>query len=120
MVANKEMPANNLKEFITLAKAKPGGFTYASPGLGSTGFLANALFNYNAGIDVVHVPYKSSPDCVTAVIRGDAQIYFAPASIANELVQANRVRAYAVATPKRIPSMPNVPTLQEAGVPSFL
>ena len=120
VVANKEMPANNLKEFIALAKAKPGGFTYASPGLGSTGFLANALFNYNAGIDVVHVPYKSSPDCVTAVIRGDAQIYFAPASIANELVQADRVRAYAVATPKRIPSMPNVPTLQEAGVPSFL
>lgn len=120
VVASKELPAKDLKEFITLAKAKPGGYTYASPGLGSTGFLANALFNYNAGIDVVHVPYKSSPDCVTAVIRNDAQIYFAPASIANELIQADRVRAYAVATPKRIPSMPNIPTLQEAGVPSFL
>lgn len=120
VVASKELPAKDLKEFISLAKAKPGGYTFASPGLGSTGFLANALFNYNAGIDVVHVPYKSSPDCVTAIIRNDAQIYFAPASVASELIQADRVRAYAVATPKRIPSMPNIPTLQEAGVPSFL
>lgn len=120
VVASKELPAKDLKEFISLAKTKPGGYTFASPGLGSTGFLANALFNYNAGIDVVHVPYKSSPDCVTAIIRNDAQIYFAPASVASELIQADRVRAYAVATPKRIPSMPNIPTLQEAGVPSFL
>jgi len=120
VVASKELPAKDLKEFISLAKSKPGSYTFASPGLGSTGFLANALFNYNAGIDVVHVPYKSSPDCVTAIIRNDAQIYFAPASVANELIQADRVRAYAVATPKRIPSMPNIPTLQEAGVPSFL
>ncbi len=120
VIANKEMPAKDLKEFIALSKAKPGGYTYASPGLGSTGFLANALFNYNAGIDVVHVPYKGSPDCVTAVIRGDAHVYFAPASIANELIKADRVRAYAVATPKRIPSMPDIPTLTEAGVPSFI
>jgi tripartite-type tricarboxylate transporter receptor subunit TctC len=120
VVANKEIPANTLQDFIALAKAKPGKYTYASPGLGSTGFLANALFNYSAGINLVHVPYKSSPDCVTAILRNDAQIYFAPASIANELIQAGRVRAYAVATPKRVPSMPNVPTLPEAGVPSFL
>lgn len=120
VIANKEMPAKDLKEFIALSKQKPGGYTFASPGLASTGFLANALFNYNAGIDIVHVPYKGSPDCVTAVIRGDAHIYFAPASIANELIKADRVRAYAVATPKRIPSMPDIPTLAEAGVPSFI
>ena len=120
VIGSKELPAKDLKEFISLAKAKPGGYTFASPGLGSTGFLANALFNHNADINVVHVPYKSSPDCVTAIIRNDAQIYFAPASVATELIRSDRVRAYAVATQKRIPSMPNLPTLQEAGVPSFL
>jgi tripartite-type tricarboxylate transporter receptor subunit TctC len=120
IVASKEMPAKDLKEFIALAKARPGGYTFASPGLGSTGFLANALFNYDAGVDVVHVPYRSAPDCVTAIIRNDAQIYFAPASVANELVQADRVRAYAVATPARIPLMPDVPTLREAGVTNFV
>jgi len=120
VVASKELPAKNLKEFITLAKAKPGAYTFASPGLASTGFLANALFNYNAGINVVHVPYKSSPDCITAIIRNDAQIYFAPASVASELVKSDRVRALAVATPERIPSMPDIPTLAEAGVPSYL
>lgn len=120
VLGSKESTAKDLKEFIAAAKAKPGTMTYATPGLGSTGFLANALFNYNAGIDLVHVPYKSSPECVTALIRNDAQLYFAPASVANELVQADRVRAYAVATSERIPSNPDVPTLKEAGVPSFV
>jgi tripartite-type tricarboxylate transporter receptor subunit TctC len=120
VIGSKELPAKDLKEFISLAKAKPGTYTFASPGLGSTGFLANALFNHAAGINVVHVPYKSSPDCITAIIRNDAQIYFAPASVASGLIQSDKVRAYAVATPKRIPSMPNIPTLQEAGVPSYL
>jgi tripartite-type tricarboxylate transporter receptor subunit TctC len=119
VIANRDLSAKDLKEFIALAKANPGGYSFASLGLASTAFLANALFNHDAGIDIVHVPYKGSPDCVTAVIRGDAHIYFAPASIASELIQADRVRAYAVATPTRIPSMPQVPTLAEAGVPTF-
>lgn len=119
LIVNPELPAKTVKEFIDLAKAKPGTMNFASPGLASTTFIAGALFKDAAKIDLVHVPYKGAPESNMSVVRGDSQMYFTPASTAVELVQSGKVRALAVATDKRETSMPDVPTLKEAGLPNF-
>ncbi len=110
-------PAKNLKEVIALAKAQPGKLNFSSPGLASTTFIAGALFRQAADIKTVHVPFKSAPDAVTAVIRGDAHMYFAPVNLSRDLANAGKVTAIAAATAKRLPEMPNVPTFTEAGLP---
>jgi tripartite-type tricarboxylate transporter receptor subunit TctC len=92
---------------------------FASPGLGSTTFIAGALFKDAAKLDLVHVPYKGAPESNMSVVRGDSQMYFTPANTAAELVQSGKVRALAVATATRVPEMADVPTLKEAGLPDF-
>src|SRR5262249_4121290 len=87
------------------------------PGLASTTFIAGALFRKAAGVNIVHVPFKSAPDAVTAVLRGDVQMYFAPVNLARDQAAAGKVNAIAAATPQRIPAMPDVPTLTAAGLP---
>jgi tripartite-type tricarboxylate transporter receptor subunit TctC len=119
LIINPELPAKTVKEFIDLAKSKPGAMNFASPGLASTTFIAGALFKDAAKIDLVHVPYKGAPESNMSVVRGDSQMYFTPANTASELVQSGKVRAIAVATDKRVPTMPDVPTLKEAGLPNF-
>jgi len=116
LIVNPEVPAKTLKEVVDLAKAKPGTMNFSSPGLASTTFIAGALFRKAAGINIVHVPFKSAPDAVTAVVRGDAQMYFAPVNLAKEMAEAGKVRAIAAATAERIPELPNVPTFREAGL----
>jgi tripartite-type tricarboxylate transporter receptor subunit TctC len=119
LIVYPELPAKTLKEFIALAKEKPGALNFASPGLGSTTFIAGALFKTAAKIDLVHVPYKGAPESVTSVVRGDSHMYFTPANVGLELVSAGKVRALAVTTPKRLPTLPDVPTFAEAGLPEF-
>jgi len=116
LIVNPDLPAKDLKELIALAKAKPGILNFSSPGLASTTFIAGALFRKAAGINIVHVPFKSAPDAVTAVVRGDVQMYFAPVNLAKEMTEAGKVRAIAAVTPQRIPDMPDVPTFREAGL----
>lgn len=82
----------------------------------STTFIAGAQFRRVAGINLVHVPFRSAPDAVTAVIRGDAQFYFAPVNLARDQSQAGKVRAIAAATAQRIPELPEIPTFTEAGL----
>jgi tripartite-type tricarboxylate transporter receptor subunit TctC len=110
-------PVKTLKEVIELAKKEPGKLNFSSPGLASTTFIAGALFRKAAAINIVHVPFRSAPDAVTAVIRGDAQFYFAPVNLARDQSEAGKVTAIAAATAQRIPEMPNVPTFTEAGLP---
>jgi tripartite-type tricarboxylate transporter receptor subunit TctC len=117
LIGHPGMPAKNLKELIELAKKEPGKLNFSSPGLASTTFIAGALFRKAAGINIVHVPFKSAPDAVTAVIRGDAHMYFAPVNLTKDLASAGKVTAIAAATAKRIPDMPQVPTFTEAGLP---
>src|SRR5262249_53090955 len=117
LIVNPEVPAKSVKELIALAKQKPGALNFSSPGLGSSTFIAGALFRKAAGIDVVHVPYKGAPESVTAVVRGDAQMYFARINLAKELAEGGKVRALALAIPARNPDMADVPTFNEAGVP---
>jgi tripartite-type tricarboxylate transporter receptor subunit TctC len=109
--------ATSLKELVALAKAEPGKLNFSSPGLASSTFIGGALFRKAAGIDVVHVPYKGAPESVLAVLRGEVQFYFAPINLAKEMAEGGKVRALAVATPARNPSMPDVPTFAEAGLP---
>ncbi len=78
LITYPEVPVKTVKDVIELAKKEPGKLNFSSPGLASTTFIAGALFRRIAGIDIVHVPFRSAPDAVTAVIRGDAQFYFAP------------------------------------------
>jgi tripartite-type tricarboxylate transporter receptor subunit TctC len=116
LIAHPDVPAKTLKEVIDLAKAQPGKLNFSSPGLASTTFIAGAQFRRVAGIDIVHVPFRSAPDAVTAVIRGDAQFYFAPINLARDQSQAGKVRAIAAATAQRIPELPDTPTFTEAGL----
>lgn len=110
-------PVKTLKDVIELAKKEPGKLNFSSPGLASTTFIAGALFRKAAGINIVHVPFRSAPDAVTAVIRGDAQMYFAPVNLARDQAEAGKVNAIAAATAVRMPELPNTPTFTEAGVP---
>lgn len=117
LITYPETPVKNLKDLVALAKSKPGTLNFSSPGLASTTFIAGALFRKAAGIEIQHVPYKSAPDAVTAVMRGDAQMYFAPVNLSMDLAKVGKVNAIAAATPKRLSEMPDVPTFTEAGVP---
>jgi tripartite-type tricarboxylate transporter receptor subunit TctC len=117
LITPPNFPAKTVKDIIALAKKEPGKLNFSSPGLASTTFIAGALFRKQAGINIVHVPFKSAPDAVTAVMRGDAQLYFAPVNLARDQSAAGKVNAIAAATAKRIPEMPNTPTFTEAGLP---
>ena len=117
LITNPGVPGKTLKEIIEQAKKEPGKLNFSSPGLASTTFIAGALFRKAAGINIVHVPFRSAPDAVTAVIRGDAQMYFAPVNLARDQSEAGKVNAIAAATAQRIPELPNTPTFTEAGLP---
>ncbi len=117
LIAFPGTPVNNLKDVIELAKKEPGKLNFSSPGLASTTFIAGALFRKAANIDIVHVPFRSAPDAVTAVLRGDAQFYFAPVNLARDQAEAGKVKAIASATAARMPELPNTPTFTEAGLP---
>lgn len=117
LISNPQVPVKTVKEVVDLAKKEPGKYNFSSPGLASTTFIAGALFRKAAGINLVHVPFRSAPDAVTAVIRGDAHYYFAPVNLAKEQSEAGKVNAIAAATAQRIPELPNVPTFTQAGLP---
>ena len=119
MIVPPDLPANSVGEFIALAKAKPGTLNFASPGLGSSTFIAGAMFKQAANIDIVHVAYKGAPEAITSVVRGDAHVYFAPINVSSELIEAKKVRALATVTPQRVPQLKDVPTFAEAGLPTF-
>src|SRR5256714_975784 len=117
LITNPDLPPRSLKDLIALAKSKPGTLNFSSPGLASTTFIAGALFRKAAGVDLVHVPFKSAPDAVTAVIRGDAHMYFAPINLSKDMSEAGKVITIASATAKRLPEIPDTPTMTEAGLP---
>jgi tripartite-type tricarboxylate transporter receptor subunit TctC len=119
LVVHPSVPANNLKELIALAKAKPGTLNYASSGPGTPYHMAGELFKAMAGIDVVHVPHKGSAEARTSVLAGNVQIMFDAITTMAPLVQAGKVRAIATSGKTRSAITPNVPTLNESGVPGY-
>ena len=117
LITHPDVPAKTVKEVIELAKKEPGKLNFSSPGLASTTFIAGALFRKAAGLNILHVPFKSAPDAVTAVVRGDAHMYFAPVNLSKEMAEGGKVIALAAATEHRLAEMPGVPTCTEAGLP---
>jgi tripartite-type tricarboxylate transporter receptor subunit TctC len=114
LIAHPDLPAKSLKQVVDLAKASPGTLRFSSPGLASTTFISAALLRKAAGIDIAHVPFRSAPEAMTAVIRGDVQLYFAPTGATKEQSEAGRVNPIAVLTPQRVSDLPHVPTVAEA------
>jgi tripartite-type tricarboxylate transporter receptor subunit TctC len=117
LIASPAVPADTLQALITLAKQSPGKLNIASPGLGTAAFIASELFKQQAGIDLVNIPYKGSPEAHTAVLRGDAQVFFSAINIGAELIHTGKVRPLAVLAEKRVAAIPEVPTFAEAGLP---
>jgi len=117
LVVHPSLPAKTVKDLIALAKAQPGRLTYGSTGSGTTGHLAFAQFNLVTGINMVHVPYKGGAPQVTALISGEVSMLISqPASLLPQ-IKSGRMRALAVSGAKRLPNLPEVPTLQESGIP---
>ena len=119
LIVSPDLPARNVKEFIDLANAKPGSLNFSSAGTASTSYLAGELFKQTAKINIVHIPYKGGPEAMTAVIRGDAQLYLSSVNLALDLMQAGRVRALAVTTTSRVAPLPDTPTAAESGLPDY-
>ena len=119
LVLHPGVKANNLKEFVALAKSQPGKLNYASAGTGSTTQLAMEMLNRAAGMDIVHIPYGGNAPAGTAVLGGQVQALFGSMPAVLPHAQAGRVRAIAVGTTKRSQALPNVPTVAESGYPGF-
>jgi len=119
MVINPSVPAKNLKEFIALAKSKPGALNYASSGPGTPYHMAGELFKAMAGVDIVHIPHKGSDQARTAVLGGQVQMMFDAITTMAGQVHAGKVRALGTTGTKRSSIMPDVPTVSEAGVPGY-
>ncbi len=119
LVVNPGVKANSLKEFIELAKSQPGKLNYASAGTGTTTQLAMEMLKTAAGIDVVHVPYNGNGPANTATLGGQVQALFGSMPAVLTQAKAGRLRPLAVGTPKRSPSLPDVPSVAESGFPGF-
>ena len=119
MVLNPTVPAKTLKEFIALAKSRPGVLNYGSSGSGTTVHLAAELFSVMTGTKMVHVPFKGAAESLTALISGETDLQFASLSSAIPLIKSGRLRALGVTSPQRSPSLPNLPTIAELGLPGY-
>ena len=116
LVVHPSLPATNLKEFIEIAKSKPAGWDFASSGVGTSPHLAAEMFKSMAGIDLVHVPYKGNAEAMNALLGGHIKIYFALVPAVLQHVNAGTLRPLAVTTEKRLPYLPDVPTIAESGL----
>jgi len=119
LVINSEVPARSLKELIVLAQTQPGKINFASSGYGAAAHLAGELFKSEAKIDIVHVPYKGAAPALQDVIAGHDQMMFATAASVIGHIEGGRVRALAVTTLKRTQVLPDLPTMDEAGLKGF-
>src|SRR4030088_920229 len=108
-----DFPGNSVKDFIARAKEKPGQLNFSSAGVASTSYLSAEILKQDAKIDIVHVPFKGAPEAVTAVIRNDVQMYMAPIPTTQELSSNGKVKAIGINYAKRVPQLPDVPTIAE-------
>lgn len=116
LAVNPGLGVNSVAELIALLKQNPGKYNYASIGIGSLSHLAMEAISIKAGVKIVHVPYTSSPQAITAVIRNDAQIACLPAISITPQAASGKVKILAVTTAERSPYLPDVPTLKESGI----
>lgn len=119
LIVNPDLPVKSLKELVALAKEKPGTLNFTSAGPASSNYLAGELLKQTAKIDIVHVPYRGTPEQFTSIMRGDSQLSMAFLGNALPFIQSGKVRALAIATATRNPALPDVPTFAEAGMPEY-
>lgn len=119
LVVHPSVPVKTTRDVVTLAKAKPGQLSYASPGSGNSGHLAGELFNSMAGVNTLHIPYKGQGPALTDLLSGQVHmLYSSIPSVINQ-VKTGQLKAIAVGSAKRLPSLPDVPTIAESGVPGY-
>jgi len=119
VVVTPALPVKNIKELIALARSKPGEVTFASSGQGSVIHLATELFGTMAKVKMNHIPYKGTGPALTDTLAGQTNVFFSSTANAMPHVKAGKLRAIAVTTAKRIPALPDVPTVAESGVPGY-
>ena len=119
LVVHPSVPAKSFRELVAYAKANPGKLNFASPGEGSGAHLAGELLNVEAAMKAVHVPYKGIAPAVNDLLGGQVQMMFAGISTVIQHVKAGKLVALAIASPKRNPQLPEVPTVAESGLPGF-
>ncbi len=119
LTVHPSVPVHDVQQLIALARAQPGKLTFGSPGVGSSAHFAAELFNMMADVRMLHVPYKGPPEATTAVLAGQIDIAYPSVTGAAPLVLAGKLRALGVSSAKRASLLPNVPTLNEAGVVGY-
>ena len=120
IIVHPSLPVKSVKELIALARARPGQLNYASAGSGNATHLAGELFRSLAKVNIVHVPYKGSGPALTDLIGGQVQLMFSNLVAALPHVRSGRLRALAVTGEQRSPTVPDLPTVIEAGVPGYV
>jgi tripartite-type tricarboxylate transporter receptor subunit TctC len=119
VLVNSALPVENMKELIAYAKAKPGVINFASSGNGTTGHLAGEMLKSRAGINIVHVAYKGTGQAMTDLLSGRVSMIFDQPVSSMQYVKAGKLRMLAVASLRRLPALPDVPTVAESGIPGF-
>jgi tripartite-type tricarboxylate transporter receptor subunit TctC len=119
MLAPANAPYNTVSEFIQMARAKPGEFSYGSVGAGTPGHLSAVALGLGAKLNMVHVPYKGVGPLLSDLMAGRLQTFFSSASAAMPQIKGGKLKALGVTTPQRMSALPNVPTIAEAGLPGF-
>ncbi len=119
LVVTQNHTARTVRDLINTAKARPGKITYASSGTAGASHLTGELFRVMAGIDILHVAYKGAPASLTALVGGEIDFSFSSMSSTLPLVRSGRLRALGVSSPERWPTLPDIPTVSEAGVPGY-
>ena len=119
VAVHPSLPVTSIAELVRLAKAKPGAINYSSGGIGTPTFIAGEMFKRQAEIDLLHVPYKSGGEAIIGVLTGEASVYFAPLATALPQVRDGKLRALAVTSTKRLPLLPEYPTVAELGYPRY-
>jgi tripartite-type tricarboxylate transporter receptor subunit TctC len=119
LVVAPTVPVRDVKEFVALAKAKPGTLNFTSAGLASSNYLAGEILKQTAKIEISHVPFRGTPEQFTSLMRGDSQLSMAFMGNALPFIQNGQIKALAIATPKRVAQLPDVPTMAEAGMPDY-
>ncbi len=119
LTANNDVPASNVRELVAYMKANPNKLNYASYGVATTNNLVMSMFNQRAGVQSMHVPYKSGAQALPALMTGEAHLMFDSMQTSGPLIKAGKLKSLALATSKRSPLMPDMPTVAEAGLPGF-
>jgi tripartite-type tricarboxylate transporter receptor subunit TctC len=119
IIARKDLAANNIKELVALAKASPGKLNYGDVGVGSTQNFTGEMLRQMTGMDTKHIPYRSTGAVVAALLAGEIDYAVELAHAVQGQIKAGQVKALAVGTPNRWPTLPDIPTVAESGVPGF-